>query len=80
MTSGVPQGSVLGPTPFLVYINDIVQIRDVDSTLWLFADDIYREINSTDNRLNFKMIFIKFSSEPTNGKCASMHPNVNFFK
>ena len=33
---GFPQGSILGPRPFLLYINDIVE--DINSSIRLFAD------------------------------------------
>jgi hypothetical protein len=44
MTSGIPQGSVLGPLLFLAYINDIC--RNIESKIRIFTDDCikYRKI------------------------------------
>ena len=47
--SGVPQESVLEPTPFLIYVIDISE--GLNSTIRLFADDsiLYREIKEQDD-------------------------------
>lgn len=54
VTSGIPQGTVLGPLLFVIYINDILE--NLTSGGFLFADDtkIFKSVTSKEDSLNLQ--------------------------
>ena len=77
ISTGVPQGSLLGPIFFLVYINDLVE--NVSSDAKLFADDTSLFTVVSDEGIAADQLNrgLKVISPPVNGKCSSILTKTN---
>lgn len=76
VTSGVPQGSILGPLLYTLYINDIDECFK-HSKILLFADDMkaFMRISSMHDCLNFQEDLNRFSTY-----CELNHLQLNVHK
>ena len=80
--SGVPQGSVLGPVLFMIYVNDICSLAPADVRIKLFADDtkfssIFNDVVTPDTLQSCLTAIIEWSDhwqlKLSPSKCSVLH-------
>ena len=84
VTSGIPQGSVLGPILFVLFINDLPD--DILSSIVMFADDtkLWSKVNNTEDRAALQFDIDKLATWSNDwqlsfnaDKCKSLHLGHN---
>ena len=79
LQSGVPQGSILGPTLFLMFINDLpLNMKYCDSDL--FADDTTIYTHSSNTKLNVNETKLQNDFHAANTWCLQNKMQINYDK
>ena len=80
--SGVPQGSVLGPVLFILFVNDISTSIGNNSQTKLFADDLksYNRVSNDQDLLSFSQSLKSISVWAETWKLPIAYQKFNFMK
>lgn len=82
VSSGVPQGSVLGPVLFLCYINDIAETVSSGVKVRLFADDclLYSHITSKEDQITLSSALTSIHDWCSKWKMKINHNKTSFIR